>query len=44
MFYLWRAPDHIASFDFLNRASPFPGSTNPGSSEKVRLNAFPKTE
>ena len=35
MFYLWRAPDHVASLDFLNAASPFPGSANPGSNEKV---------
>ena len=35
MFYRWRAPDHVARLDLLNPASPFPGSANPGSNDKV---------
>lgn len=35
MFYLWWAPDHVARFDFLNRASPFPSSANAGGNEQV---------
>ena len=35
MLHPWRAPDHVASFDFLYAASPFAGSANPGSNEKV---------
>ena len=35
MFYLWRAPDHVTRFDFLNLAFPFPGSANAGGNEQV---------
>jgi hypothetical protein len=44
MFYLRRTPDHVSRLDLLDLTSPFPGSANPGTDEKARLNGFAKTE
>ena len=35
MFYVWRAPDHVARFDFLYRASPLTCSANTRGNEQV---------